>query len=187
MRRKDREMSSEFGLGVIDRADYGVVSMIDENNEPYGIPLSIVREDNNLYFHSALNGKKVKTFEKNPVVSVAFAGQVKVPEIFSEEELDELIKDKSAAGTLTSKVFTTEYESAVVKGKIKLVEDEEEKLKAIKLICEKYTPTKMDYFNLAIESGLQIINIYKIEIEEIKAKRKKYDVHGEEMKWGRTE
>jgi len=187
MRRKDREMSKEFGIEVIDKAVYGVVSMIDENNEPYGIPLSIVRDGNNLYFHSALDGKKVRIFEKNPVVNVAFVGQVKVPEILTAEELTEIAKDKSKAGTLISKVFTIEYESAVVKGKIKSVEDKEEKLKAIKLLCEKYTPAKMDFFNLAIESGLQIINMYKIEIDEIKAKRKKYDVQGEEMKWGRME
>lgn len=185
MRRKDREMSREFGIEVIDKASYGVVSMIDEDNEPYGIPLSIARDGNNLYFHSALDGKKVKIFDKNPKVSVSFVGQTKVPEIYSKEELDEIVKNKSKAGVLASKVFTTEYESAIVKGKIKSVEDEEEKLRAIKLICEKYTPTKMEYFNLAIESGLQIINIYKIEIEEIKAKRKKFDMHGEEMKWGK--
>ncbi len=187
MRRKDREMSKGFGIEVIDKAVYGVVSMIDENNEPYGIPLSIVRDGNNLYFHSALDGKKVRIFEKNPVVNVAFVGQVNVPEILTAEELTEIAKDKSKAGTLISKVYTTEYESAVVKGKIKSVEDKEEKLKAIKLLCEKYTPAKMDFFNLAIESGLQIINMYKIEIDEIKAKRKKYDVQGEEMKWGRME
>ncbi|MGD9570166.1 MAG: pyridoxamine 5'-phosphate oxidase family protein [Sedimentibacter sp.] len=187
MRRRDREMGREFGLEVIDKSSYGVVSMIDEDNEPYGIPLSIVRDGDNLYFHSALDGKKVKIFEKNPTVSVVFVGQIKIPENFSKEELAEMVNDKSKAGALISKVFTTEYESAIVKGKIKLVENEIEKLKSIKLICEKYTPTKIDYFNLAIESGLQIINMYKIEIEEITAKRKKYDMHGEEMKWGRME
>lgn len=187
MRRRDREMGREFGIEVIDKSSYGVVSMIDEDNEPYGIPLSIVRDGDNLYFHSALDGKKVKIFEKNPTVSVVFVGEIKIPENFSKEELDEMAKDKSKAGALISKVFTTEYESAIVKGKLKLVEDEEEKLKSIRLICEKYTPTKMDYFNLAIESGLQIFNMYKIEIDKIKAKRKKYDIHGEEMKWGRME
>lgn len=187
MRRKDREMSREFGIEVIDKSSYGVVSVIDENNEPYGMPLSIVRDGNNLYFHSALDGKKVKIFEKTTVASVSFVGQVKIPENFSKEELDELSKDKSNVGTFISKVFTTEYESAIVKGKLKLVEDEEEKLRAIKLICEKYTTTKMDYFSLAIESGLNFFNIYKIEIQKITAKRKKYDTHGEEMKWGRME
>lgn len=187
MRRKDREMSREFGLEVIDRSSHGIVSMIDENNKPYGIPLSIVRDENNLYFHSALEGKKVKIFEKNTRACVVFVGQVKVPENFTEEELTEIAKSKSKAGQLISKVFTTEYESAIVKGKVRIVEEEDERLKAMKLICEKYTPTKMEYFNLAIESGLKLTNIYKIEIEELTAKRKKYDTYGQEMKWGRME
>lgn len=187
MRRKDREMGREFGIEVIDNAAYGVVSIIDENNEPYGIPLSMVRDGNNLYFHSALDGKKVKAFEKNSVVSVAFVGQVKVPELFTAGELKEISEDKSKAAMLISKVFTTEYESAIVKGKIKIVEDDNEKLSAIRVVCEKYTPEKMNFFNLAIESGLKSVNIYKIEIEEISAKRKKYDADGEEMKWGRME
>jgi len=52
MRRKDREMGRDFGYYVIDRARYGILSMID-GDEPYGIPLSIVRHEENLYFHSA--------------------------------------------------------------------------------------------------------------------------------------
>ncbi|MFW5649496.1 MAG: pyridoxamine 5'-phosphate oxidase family protein [Candidatus Alkaliphilus sp. MAG34] len=185
MRRKDREMGKEFGIEVIDKSRYGVLSMVTENNEPYGVPLSIVRDGDNLYFHSAREGKKVKTFIKNPNVSVVFVGEVKIPENCTKEELDEIAKDESKAALLTRKVFTTEYESAVVKGRIKLVENEQEKTKAMRLICEKHTPTKMDYFDMAVREGLGKVNIYKIEMEEIKAKRKKYDVFGEEMKWRR--
>lgn len=187
MRRKDREMTREFSMEVIDKSRYGIISMIGEDNEPYGIPLSIVRDGDNLYFHSAIGGRKVKIFEKNPKVSVAFVGETKIPENYTKEELDEIIKDESKAVLLISKVFTTEYESAVVTGKVKLVEDEEEKIKAMRLICEKYTPTKMDYFDMAIKAGLKRTNVYRIEIEEIKAKRKRYDINGEEMKWGRME
>ena len=187
MRRKDREMSREFGLEVIDKARYGVISMIDEYNEPYGIPLSIVRDKSTLYFHSAMDGRKVKIFEKNPNVSISFIGEIKIPEKYTKGELDEIAKDESKAVLLISSVFTTEYESAVVKGKVRLVEDEEEKIKAMRLICEKYTSTKMDYFDIAVKSGLKRTNIYEVEIEEITAKRKKYDKNGEEMKWGRME
>lgn len=187
MRRKDREMGIEFGLKVIDKAAYGILSMIDENDEPYGIPLSIVRDGDILYFHSAMDGKKVKIFEKNPKVNVAFVGETKIPENYTKKELDEMMKDESKAALFISSVFTTEFESTVVKGQVKPVEYEEEKIKAMKLICEKYTPTKMDYFNIAIKAGLKRTNVYKIEIEEIKAKRKKYDANGQEMKWGRME
>lgn len=187
MRRKDRKMNREFGIEVIDNSRYGVISMIDEDNEPYGIPLSIVRDEENLYFHSAMDGRKVKVIEKNSNVSISFIGETKIPENYTKEELDEIVKDESKAVLLISSVFTTEYESAVVKGNVRLVEDEEEKIKAMKLICEKYTPTKMDYFDMAIKAGLKRTNVYGIEIEEITAKRKKYDTHGEEMKWGRIQ
>lgn len=187
MRRKDREMDRDFGLEIIDRSQYGIISMVDENREAYGIPLSIVRDENTLYFHSAMEGKKVRILEREPKVSVTFVGQVNVPENYTREELDEIIEDKAKAGLLISKVFTTEFESALVRGRVKKIEENEEKVKALKLICEKYTKTKMEYFPIAIEAGLARVNIYGVEIEEITAKRKKYDIDGEEMKWKRME
>jgi len=178
MRRKDREMSKEFGYGIIDKARYGVLSMIDEKNDPYGLPLSTVREKDILYFHSAKDGKKVKIFKNNPNVSVAFVGEVNIPENYTKQELNEIAKDESKAALLISNVFTTEFESAIVKGTVSPVEDEEEKIKAMKLICKKYTLDKMDYFQMAIDAGLQRTNVYRIHIEDVKAKRKKYDSEG---------
>ncbi|MGO1371745.1 MAG: pyridoxamine 5'-phosphate oxidase family protein [Senegalia sp. (in: firmicutes)] len=182
MRRKDREMDREFGLKVIDKTQYGIVSMIDEDGFPYGLPLSIVRDKNTLYFHSAKEGKKVDIFKDNPKVSIAFIGNVLVPENYTKDELDEIIKDEKKIGLLISKVFTTQFESAIARGNVKLIEDKEEQIKAMEIICKKYTPTKMDYFNAAIEAGLKRTNIYKVEIENLTAKRKKYDENGEEMK-----
>lgn len=187
MRRKDREMDRKFGLKVVDKAIYGVLSMIDENNEPYCIPLSIVREGNTLYFHSARDGKKVKILSQNPRVCITFTGETRIPENLSKDELEEIVKDEAKAGIVTSKVFTTEFESAIVFGKVKLVESETERINALRLVCEKYTPSKMDYFSIAVKSSLNITNVYSIEIEEITAKRKKFDKNGEELKWGKTE
>lgn len=185
MRRKDRQMNADFGKQVIDKAKYGVVSMIDEYNNPHGLPLSIVRDGDSLYFHSAKEGKKIDNFKNNSKVSIAFVGDVNIPENYTKEELDEIVKDESKAALLISSVFTTEYESAIVKGEVKSVEDMQEKIKAMRLVCEKYTPDKIKYFDMAIKAGLSRTNVYKVEIEEITAKRKKYDGTGKEMKWGR--
>lgn len=185
MRRKNREMSKEFGMKVIDKARYGVISMVGESNKPYGIPLSIVRDVDILYFHSAKDGKKVKLLERNTNVSVAFVGQTEIPENYTEDELNEIIKDEFKTKLLISNVFTTEFESVIVTGQVKPVKDEDEKIKAMRLICEKYTPTKMDYFPMAIKAGLERVNVYGIEIEEITAKRKKYDENKKELKYGR--
>lgn len=187
MRRKDRAMNKEFGLKLIDKSDYGVVSMVDSENKPYSLPLSIVRDEELLYFHSAKEGKKVEVLKDDNYVSVVFTGKTNIPENFSQDELDEMSEDISKGVQFISKVFTTEFESAVIDGKVNKVEDRDEKIKALRLICEKYTPDKMDYFPIAIKAGLGKVNIYSIKIEDITAKRKKYDINNEEMKWERME
>lgn len=187
MRRKDREMDREFALSIIDKADHGIVSMIDEDGKPYGLPLSIVRDKNTLYFHSAMEGKKVRVLENNPNVSIAFVGKVSIPENYSYEELEEMNRDSSKAIKFISSVFTKEFESAIVEGTVEKLVEREEKVKAMRMVCQKYAPSKMKYFDTAINAGLGRTNVYKIEIDHISGKRKKYDSKGEEMKWGRME
>lgn len=186
MRRKDRQMSKKFGMDIIDKSKYGIISMIDED-KAYGLPLSIVRDGEFLYFHSAKDGRKTEVLAKKPSVSVAFVGEVKVPENFTKDELDEIARDDSKAVVLISSVFTTEFESTIVSGKVNLVENQDEKIKAMKLICEKYTSEKMQYFDMAIKAGLNRTNVYKIKIGDVSSKRKKYDMSGKEMKWERME
>lgn len=187
MRRKDREMDREFGLNIIDSSEYGILSMIDENGEPYGVPLSMVRDGNLLYFHSAKLGKKVNALLENPLVSVSFVGATKIPELHTDAELEKMNVDPAEASKLISGVFTTEFESAIVKGRVKLVEEETEKIQAMRFICEKYTPTKMKYFDAAVKTSIRATGIYAIEIDELTSKRKKYDPKGIEMKFGRME
>lgn len=186
MRRKDRQMPPNFAHQVIDKAQYGVVSMIDGENT-YSVPLSIVRSGDVLYFHSAKQGRKVDVLARNANVTVVFVGDKRVPENYSSDELEEMNKDASMAVKLISNVFTTEFESTIVTGVAKLVDNEEEKITAMRLICEKYTPNKMEYFDTAITAGLNRTNVYKVEMESISAKRKKYDSDGVEMKYGRME
>lgn len=187
MRRKDREMDREFGLKVIDKSKYGVVSVLDKNNLPYAMPLSIVRQGDMLYFHSATAGEKVDLFDLEPRVNVVFVGEVQVPDLYSKDEMQELSKDKKNAKIVVSTIYTTEFESAIVKGKISKIKDRNEKIQVLRLICEKYTPDKMILFDIGSEAGVDKVNIYAIGIEEITAKRKKFDSAGKEMKWMREE
>lgn len=187
MRRKDREMGDEFAFELIEKSTHGVLSIVDKRGIPYGIPLSIIRKGNSLYFHSAKSGKKVESFENNNTICVTFVGHTIIPELYSDEELRSFLTDESKGVLLTRSVFTTEYESAMVFGKIQLVDNIDESIEALRLICQKYTPSKMDYFDLAIQSSGSAVNIYRIDIEKITGKRKKYNSSGEELKWGRME
>ena len=183
MRRKDREMNKEFGLQLIDKADFGVLSMNDQD-QPYSLPLSFARKGEKLYFHSAQVGRKVDFFKEEPFVTVVFVGEVKVPELYTKDQLDEIIQDEKKAIDLLRKVFTTEYESCIVHGRVRLLKGPEE-VEGHHIICEKFTPTKMDYFEAALKVGMKGTNTYAIDILKLTAKRKKYDHYGEEMKFGR--
>ncbi len=179
-------MDARFGLEVIDKSPFATLSVVDKNGDPYSLPLSVVRKNNVLYFHSAKAGKKVDLFSNKPRVSLTFVCDVCVPDFLSYEELNKL-QEQGNGSEIASRVFTTEYASAIVIGTVSLIDADSEKREALRMICEKYTPDKMFLFDAAIKSGMKLTNVYSIAIETITAKRKKFDADGNEMKWGRAE
>lgn len=189
MRRVDREMPEEFGRDVIRRSEFGILSLTDDEGMPYSLPLSAVLEGDCIYFHSAAEGTKNTLIEEatggRPAMMV-FVCDVQVPDLYSDEELDGFA-EKDQLGAYTSKVFTTEFASAVVSGRVQVVSDDEEKKGALTAVCKKYTPHKMKYVPMAIEHSLNRTMVYRLNIEAITAKRKKYDDERKEMKWARME
>lgn len=162
MRRKDREMNKTFALDVLKKSPYVVLSLTDENNNPYCIPISIVLEENHLYFHCATEGKKIDLLKNNNQVCICAVSRCKPrPED-----------------------FTMEFESAVLYGKAEEVKEKEEKIHALKLICLRYAKSNMDMFDDAINRSLERTNVIKINIDEITGKRKKYSKEGKELKYG---
>lgn len=172
MRRKDLEMSDLFGYEVIDKARYGVLSTITKEAEPYAVPLSIARIGKQLYFHSARQGKKVENIADGSKVWVVFVGDYGVPKGGSDEEFLAVLDNPVALTRLSNSVFTTEYESAMVSGVIREVNDEDEIILGLRTIGEKYTPDKMRWIDQVIERNLARVKIYRIDIDDITAKRK---------------
>lgn len=186
MRRKDREMDREFGLGVIDKARYGVLTTIGPEGLPYAFPISIARVGDALYIHCAQEGRKIENLRHNDWVTLVFVGDTRVPDPLLPGEY-EALKASNQLAQLVANKFTTEFESAIVTGRAHFVTDHEEKVAGLRALCEKLTPLHMAYFEDAVTSGLTRTAVIRIEIESLTAKRKKYDVNGVEMKWGRRE
>ena len=163
MRRKDRQMSESFALEVVDKCEYAVLSMTALSGKPYAVPITIVRYGKYIYFHSAKDGTKNNILKNNADVCVVCVGDTNKP------------VDK----------FTTEYESAIINGKACEVMSDEEKIEALRLLCERHTPSNMGNFDMSIEKNLHITAVWRIEISSITGKRKKYDSEGKEMKFQR--
>jgi hypothetical protein len=186
MRRGDREMDHEFGLSVIDKAEYVVVSMVDSDGNPYGVPMSVARVEDKVYMHAARTGRKVDCLEKNSQVHLTFVGEVKRAEPFGDEAFM-AARQSGKIGEMISKIFTTEFESAMVWGKAEFVEDDQEKIVALRALSEKYVAASMDHFDMAMVESLKVTSVIRVSLADMSAKRKKYDKSGQEMKWGRME
>jgi hypothetical protein len=73
-------------------------------------------------------------------------------------------------------------------GKAEIVKDRDEKIKALRAICQRFLPKYMDAFNDAIARSLERTAVVKITLTAPPTgKRKQYDKEGEEMKYGRME
>ena len=74
MRRKDRERSREFALEVTDKCEWAVLSMTDLEGKPYAVPLTIVRDGESVYFHTAKAGRKIDILRQSPAVCLVCVG-----------------------------------------------------------------------------------------------------------------
>lgn len=123
MRKIQREKSAEWALEVFDKAPFVTVSMMRPDGTPYGLPLNLVRKDENtFYFHCAAEGEKIDCITHNPVVSLSA-----VSKCTPKYEVDR-------------NNFTEYYHSAVAIGRAESVIDNAEKIAALRLLCERFLP-----------------------------------------------
>ncbi|MCR4851959.1 MAG: pyridoxamine 5'-phosphate oxidase family protein [Prevotella sp.] len=166
MRKASREMGVDFALEVLDKAPYVTVSLTRPDGRPYGVPLSLARTDEKtFYFHCALEGEKLDCIKANPTVCLSAVTRC-TPTIGP--------KDGS---------FTLQFRSAIAVGRAEMVEDEEEKITALRAICERFLPHHMDAFDDAIRRSIARTAVVRITLTEPPVgKRKQYDKDGNEMK-----
>lgn len=78
--------------------------------------------------------------------------------------------------------------SAIAYGVAEVVDDDELKIKALRLICERFLPQHIDAFDEAVQRSLSRTAVVRITLTEPPVgKRKQYDRNGDELKYGRME
>ena len=149
MRKATRQQSEEWALAVFDKSPYVTVSMTRPDGTPYGVPLSLVRKDSRVfYFHCADEGEKIDCIKSNPVVSLSAVSKC-TPEY--EEEKNN---------------FTEYFHSAIALGVAEMVNDDEEKIEALRLLCQRFLPKHMEHFDEAIERSLYRTTVVRITLSE---------------------
>lgn len=148
MRRKDRQISDADTKNVLQKAQFATLSMINEENKPYAIPISFVYEDNTIYLHCASAGYKLENIARNANVCLSAVIDIQ----------------------LMPQKFSTKFKSAIVFGKITMVNDETEKKRGLSALIKKYSPDFYDEGLKYIERALTKTTVLKIEISAITGK-----------------
>ena len=152
MRRKDREIRDvQTIFDMLIRCDTIRIGFHGEPY-PYIVPVSFGAEMEGdrpaIYFHCARQGMKLDLLAENPHVCV---------------EGDTFIRTEP-----TDHGITTRYESVIGFGVCRLLADEEEILRGLKLLTEHY-----GYHNYSLERCRGVKNVFvgKIALDEITGKR----------------
>jgi len=148
IRNAKLERTAESAAAIIDKCGYFTMATVGPDGGPYCIPLSMVREGDWLYFHSAVEGHKIDNLKFNNRVCISCVGGVIVP----------------------PGKFNLDYESAVVFGTAFQIQSEVEKIHALKLISLRYTPDNMASFDASIKRSLDRTGVWKIHIDGISGK-----------------
>ncbi len=118
MRRKKQALSQEDCKTILDRCTSGVLALSGDDGYPYAVPISYVYDGKKIYFHSAKSGHKLDAIRQNPKASFCVIAQ------------DQVIPEE----------YTTCFQSVVVFGTIRILEEKAEKRAAIERLAVKYAP-----------------------------------------------
>ena len=151
LRRADRAASREEALAVFDEAPFMVVSTVDDDGAPYGVPLSFTRAGDTLYFHTTNEGgRKADDFRRDDRVCATAA--VGVRAFFEDGD------------------FSTSYRSAMAFGRVREVTDPREFKHALVDLCMKYVPAAKRGIGPAMEKEGPHTSVWAIDVDELTGK-----------------
>lgn len=152
MRRKDRQLSAAEAWDILSRAEYGTLSTAGENGYPYSVPFNFACEGGRIYLHcSTAAGCTLRNLALSDKVCFTAVGRTKpLPERFA-----------------------TLYESAVVFGRARLLDDPEEKRRGLVLLLKKYSPDFMAAGEEYIKKLFDETGVIEICAEHISGKARR--------------
>jgi hypothetical protein len=150
MRRKDREISEEEACQLLAVGEYGVLSTVGSDGEPYGVPLNYVYREGEIFFHTAPEGRKVENLGAGAEASFCVVGETE----------------------LQPEMFSTRYQSAIASGEIHELAGEE-KTTALGWLVEKYAPEFRQEGAEYIASSQSLTRVFALRPRRITGKQRR--------------
>ena len=146
MRRFKQELPFEESERILRDGRYVVMAVAGDDDYPYSVPVNYVYTGKNIYLHSAMSGHKVDSLMRNPKCSLCIVDK------------DDVVPEE----------FTSYFRSVIVFGKADFVEDVNDKVSALQLLCAKYSPGINP--DAEIAKLLKTVCVIRIDVERISGK-----------------
>jgi len=152
MRKKEGEITGIDEIErIIGKAICCRIGLVD-NGEPYIVAVCFGYERNALYFHGALEGRKVELIKKNNKVCFEIDTDV------------EVVKTEDPCS------WTMKYRSVIGVGRAYVLKSYEEKTHGLRLIMKQYSEDEFSFPKSKLDSVL----VVRVNIESITGKQSGY-------------
>lgn len=149
MRRKDKRIESrDEVIKILRRGHICFLSMVD-GGRPYVVPLNYGYAENALFFHSALEGRKIRILGENPDVTFCIVSDY------------ELVRSGNACS------WTADYLSVMGTAKASILREQGEKERGLIVIMGHYSDREYDFPGIALED----VALIRVDIETMEGKR----------------
>lgn len=152
VRRREREIADIGEIEkIIRRAQVCRLGLVD-GDEPYVVPVFFGYEKNALYFHCALEGRKLDLLKRNNKVCFEIDTDV------------EIITTERACG------FTAKYRSVIGVGRVSILDNDNEKIHGLNVLMNQYAEGDFSFPKEKLDRTL----VVRIDIENITGKQSGY-------------
>jgi hypothetical protein len=147
MRRIGQQLPADETLSLLQSADTAVLGVQGDDGYPYTVPVNFVYADGKVYIHCAKSGHKLDAIRANDKISLCVIGQ-----------------DAVVPATLS-----TDYKSAVLFGRARVLEDETEIFHAVELLGLKYNSDR-EAVDREIRAAMPALGCIEITVEHLTGK-----------------
>jgi len=148
MRRSNQAMTEAEARAVLAQADYGTLATVGADGWPYVVPINHVLAGDRLYFHGATTGHKLDNLKAEQRVSYSVVTHA------------EVVPEK----------LSTTYTSVIAFGRAEKIEDEGERLQALRLIGARFCAGLEPEVEASIAESAHRVAVIRLDIERLTGK-----------------
>ena len=132
---------------IIRKCAYCTVGITDLEGNPYIIPMNFAYHDGVVYLHSGPEGGKLEMVERHPQVCINFC---------EGHELVYMHRQVACSYSMKSR-------SVVCRGKVRFIEDMDEKRQILDMFMKQYTENECGYAEPAVRN----VKIWEVRVDQM--------------------